>query len=327
MSKSKRTDVSGDIGEHLAAEVLAPIAIAMRCNEGMELDYNCELRAHPGCWFHVQAKGSEDPTYGKDFITSLPISRRTVEDYWLKQVHPVYVLMADVRARRVFYVRVTKENYESGDSEACTFRIPLTQELTGENVGRLMPDILANQPKMTPEEAARTAAQFQQENPLLCHDLSEIDAFLEIMRGSDQTAQMKAKVAIQTLVASSRLDSHRLESGLLEIIRNCKDRITQHHVLDTLVAIGAISAGPEVIKQIDRNTRTYEYMGLEESFRHPYIDFLFQGLARLRPPRLVEDVKRLFDHPDPVVLRGALWLTGELKLRGLNDRLLGAAKK
>jgi hypothetical protein len=123
-------------------------------------------------------------------------------------------------------------------------------------------------------------------------------------------------------VASARLESHRLESGLIEIFRNCKDRITQSHVLDTLVAIGATGAGPEVIKQIDRNTRTYEYMSLEQEVRHPNIDFLFQGLARLRPPRLVEEVKKLFDHPDPVVLRGALWLTGELKLRGLNDRLM-----
>jgi Domain of unknown function (DUF4365)/HEAT repeats len=322
MPKSKKTDVSGDIGAHLAAGVLAPIATVEARGETMELDYYCELRTHAGCSFHVQAKGSEEPTYGKDFITSLPVSRKTVENYWLRQVYPVYILMADVRSRRVFYVRVTTANYEAGTSETCTFRIPLSQELTAENVGTLMPDILANQPKMTPEEAAWTAVQFREENPLLCHDLNEIDAFLEIMRGSDQTAQMKAKVAIQTLVASSRLDSHRLESGLIEIFRNCKDRITQHHVLDTLVAIDATNAGQEVIKQIDRNTRTYEYMSLDHEMRHPNIDFLFQGLARLRPPRLVEEVKRLFDHPDPVVLRGALWLTGELKLRGLNDRLM-----
>jgi hypothetical protein len=302
--------------------VLAPIATVEARGETMELDYYCELRTHAGCAFHVQAKGSEEPTYGEDFITSLSISRKTVEDYWLKQVYPVYILMADVRTRRVFFLRVTKDNYEPGSSENCTFRIPLSQELTAENVGNLMPDILANQPKMTPEEAAWTTAQFRQDNPLLCHDLSEIDAFLEIMRGSDQTAQMKAKIAIQTLVAFSRLDSHRLESGLIEIFRNCKDRITQSHVLDTLVAIGATGAGPEIIKQIDRNTRTYEYMSLEQEVRHPHIDFLFQGLARLRPLRLVEEVRRLFDHPDPVVLRGALWLTGELKLRGLNDRLM-----
>jgi hypothetical protein len=322
MPKSKKTDVSGDIGAHLAAVVLAPIATVEPRGETMELDYYCELRTHAGCSFHVQAKGSEEPTYGKDFITSLPISRKTVENYWLKQVYPVYILMADVRARRVFYFRVATDYYEAGSSETCTFRIPLSQELTAENVGNLIPDILANQPKMTPEEAARTAAQFQQENPLLCHDLTEIDAFLEIMRGSDQTSQMKAKVAIQTLVKSARLDSHRLETGLIEIFRNCKDRITQNHVLDTLVAIRATGAGSEVIKQIDRNTRTYEYMSVHPELRHRYIDFLFHGLARLRPPRLVEEVKRLFDHPDPVVLRGALLLTGELKLRGLNDRLI-----
>ena len=323
MPKSRATDVTGDVGAHLVAVVLAPIATVEARGENIELDYYCELRTHAGCAFHVQAKGSEEPTYGKDFISSLSISRRTVEDNWLKQVYPVYVLMADVRTHRVFFVRVAKDNYEPGCSETCTFRIPLMQELTAENVGNLMPDILANQPKMTPEEATRTAAQFRQDNPLLCHDLSEIDAFLEIMRGSDQTAQMNAKVAIRTLVASSRLDSHRLEAGLIEIFRNCKDRITQSHELDTLVAIGATGAGPEIIKQIDRNTRTYEYMSLRQEVRHPNIDFLFQGLARLCPPRLVEEVKRLFDHPDPVVLRGALWLVGDLKLRGLNDRLMG----
>src|SRR3954447_21988541 len=103
MPKSKKTDVSGDIGAHLAAGVLAPIATVEARGETMELDFYCELRAHAGCSFHVQAKGSEVPTYGNEFITSLSISRRTVEDYWLKQVYPVYILMADVRSRRVFY--------------------------------------------------------------------------------------------------------------------------------------------------------------------------------------------------------------------------------
>ena len=138
MPKSKKTDVSGDIGAHLAAEVLAPIATVEPRGETMELDYYCELRAHAGRAFHVQAKGSEDPTYGPGFITSLPIKRTTVEGYWFKQVYPVYITMADVRSNRVFYLRVTCENYESGDSETCTFRIPLTQELTPENVGEMM---------------------------------------------------------------------------------------------------------------------------------------------------------------------------------------------
>ncbi len=175
---------------------------------------------------------------------------------------------------------------------------------------------------MQPEDAARYAAEYQQRNALLCHDLTEIDAFLEIMRGSDQDAQLNAKIAIQTLVQSSRLDSVRLESGLIDIFRNCKDRITQHHVLDTLVAIDATSAGPEIIKQIDRNTRMYEYRGLPPEARHAHIQFLFHGLARLRPSHLVEDVKRLITHPDPVVLRGTLWLIAELKTRGLGDHLL-----
>jgi hypothetical protein len=117
MPKSKRTDVSGDIGAHLAAEMLAPIATVEARGETMELDFYCELRTQAGCSFHVQAKGSEAPTYGQDFITSLPISRKTVENYWLKQVYPLYILMADVRARRVFYLRVTKDNYEPGSSE------------------------------------------------------------------------------------------------------------------------------------------------------------------------------------------------------------------
>jgi hypothetical protein len=314
MPKSRPTDVTGDVGAHLAATVLAPIATVERRDETMELDFYCELRTHPGCAFHVQAKGSEEPTYGQDTISSLPVSRKTVQEYWLPQIYPVYVVMADVRAKRLFCLRVTKETYEPGDSETCTFRIPLANELTAENVGRLMPEILASQPKMTPAEAAKHAADFQQRNPLLCHDLTEIDAFLEIMRGSDQTAQFNAKIAIQTLVKSSRMDSHRLESGLIEIFRNCKDRITQHHVLDTLVAIDAGNAGPEIVKQIDRNTRTYEYLSLDPESRHPNIDFLFHGLARLRPPHLVDDVRRLVNHPDPVVLRGTLWLIGELKI-------------
>ncbi len=144
MPKSRPTDVTGDVGEHLAAMVLAPIATVEKRAETMELDYYCELRTQPGCAFHVQAKGSEEPTYGPKSISSLPVSRKTVEEYWLAQVYPVYVLMADVRTKRVFYVRVTEETYERGDSKSYTFRIPLANELTAENVGRLVPEILAN---------------------------------------------------------------------------------------------------------------------------------------------------------------------------------------
>ena len=322
MPKKNPSDVSCDVGAHLAAEVLANISTVEPRGETMELDYYCELRDYAGRAFHVQAKGSVDPTYGPTTISSLPVSRKTVEEYWLRQVYPVYILMADVRNHRVFGLRITKDVYESGISATYTFRIPLSNELTAENIGRLMPDILANQPTMTSEEARELGEQFQQKNPLLCHDLHQIDAFLEIMRGSDQSAQVNAKIAIQTLVKSGQMDSHRLESGLIEIFRNCKDRITQNHVLDTLVAIEASNAGPEVIKQIDRNTRTYEYRSLSPDDRHVHMDFLFHGLARLRPTHLIEEVRNLIAHPDQVVLRGTLWLIGELKLRGLGDQIL-----
>lgn len=229
--------------------------------------------------------------------------------------------MADIRYKRVFYYRVTPENYESGDSQTCTFRIPLTNELTSENIGHLLTDICACQPHMTPQEANQMAAQFQQQNPTLCHDLNEIDAFLEIMRGSDQMAQVQAKVALQALVDASQLDSKRLESGLLEIFKNCKDRITQSHVLDTLVAIKATTAAPEIIRQIDRNIRLHEYLSQDPSWRHIFIDFLFHGLARLQPPRLDKEIRPLLHHLDPVVLKGALWLVGQLRMRGFNDRL------
>lgn len=49
---------------------------------------------------------------------------------------------------------------------------------------------------------------------------------------------------------------------------------------------------------------------------------MFHGLARLKPTHLHVDIRRLFEHPDLNVLRGALWLIGELKLRGFVDSIL-----
>ena len=55
------------------------------------------------------------------------------------------------------------------------------------------------------------------------------------MRGSDQDAQVKAKYLIKEMFESGTLDSARLVNGLLAIFQNCRDRITQNHVLETLV--------------------------------------------------------------------------------------------
>jgi len=181
MPKNRETDVTGDIGAHLAATVLAPITTVESRGETMELDYYCELRKFPGCAFHVQAKGSASPTYSHGMISSLPISRKTIEEYWMKQPYPVFVLMSDVRTGRTYYIRVSGQFYEEGTTETYTFKIPLTNELTAENVGQLTPEILEYQPQLSPEQASQLAAEYKLAYPLLCHDLDQIESFLEIM--------------------------------------------------------------------------------------------------------------------------------------------------
>lgn len=322
MPKSRETDVVGDIGAHLAAEVLTPIATVEPRGETMELDFYCELRKYPGCAFHVQAKGSSKPKYVDGFIRSSSISRKTIEEYWLKQPYPVYVIMSDTRARRTFYTRVSADTYEPGQTETYSFKIPLSHELTVENVGLLVPEILRCQLQVTPEWASEKAAEFQETHPFLCHDLDQIDSFLEIMRGSDQSLQLQSKLAIQSMAQTGLLNSQRLESELISILKNCKDRITQSHVLDTLVAIQSPNAAHEVIKQIDRNTRLYEYQSAEPMWRHTYVGFLFRGLARLKITNIREEIRRLIDHPDPNVLQGTLQLIGELKLSGFLDETM-----
>lgn len=257
MAKNRATDVTGDVGEHLAAAVLAPIATVERRGEGMELDYYCELREHPGCVFHVQAKGSVTPCYSQNMISSLPIKRSTIEEYWFKQPYPVYILMSDTRRGSTYRIRVSECSYQQGESETYTFRIPISNELTRENVGLLADEILRHQPQLNAQDAKRLAEDYRAQHPLLCHDLDHIDSLLEMMRGTDQHEQVKAKVAIQALTDDGELGSHRLENGLIAIFQNCKDRITQHHALDTLVALRATGASSEIIKQIDRNTRLY----------------------------------------------------------------------
>ena len=288
----------------------------------MELDYYCELRKYPDCAFHVQAKGSSRPKCVNGFIRSNSISRKTIEEYWLKQPYPVYVLMSDTRARRTFYIRASADTYQAGSTETYSFKIPLTHELTVENVGLLVPEILHCQPHVTPEWASERAAEFQKMHPFLCHDLDRINSLLEIMRGSDQSLQLQSKLAIQSMAQAGLLDSQRLESELISILKNCKDRITQSHVLDTLVAIQSPNAAHEVIKQIDRNTRLYEYRLSEPMWRHTYITFLFRGLARLKITNIREEIKRLIGHPDPNVLRGTLQLISELKLPGFLDEIV-----
>lgn len=322
MPKSRKTDVVGETGAHLAAEVLTPIATVEPRGETMELDYYCELRNYPGCAFHVQAKGSSRPRYVDGFIRSNSVARKTIEGYWMKQVYPVYVLMSDTRARRTFYIRVSADTYQSGSTDTYSFKIPLSHEVTVENVGLLAAEILHFQPQVTPEWASEKAAEFQRTHPFLCHDLDQIDSFLEIMRGSDQSLQLQSRLAIQSMAQSGVLDSRRLENELISILKNSKDRITQSHVLSTLVAIQSPNAAHEVIKQIDRNTRLYEYRSSEPMWRHTYIDFLFHGLARLKVTNLREEMKRLIGHPDLNVLRGTLRLIGELKLPGLLDEIV-----
>ena len=90
-----RNKVIGNQGEALVRLILLEIATVNSLTDDPGLDFHCELLDSHGSTFYVQAKGSMSPTYPGNTISSLPILRRTVEENWLKQSDPVFLMMSD----------------------------------------------------------------------------------------------------------------------------------------------------------------------------------------------------------------------------------------
>jgi hypothetical protein len=323
--RSDISDIVGDEGEDLARLALRRIAWVSEEGKDIGLDFHCQLRENPAFEFWVQAKGSEDPTYGaNNTISSGHIDRRTIESYWLEKWHPVFVFMSDTRKRQTYFLPVTGETYQPRDDNSKThvFQIPFENEITRENIGKFVAEVVRHQRVLTPNDALAWVEHYRQEHPLLHQDFDQIETFLEIMRGSDQSAQVEAKFVIKELFEAGKLDSDRLVNGLVAIFHNCRDVVTQGHVLDALIFLQARQVIPDVIGQISRNLSLPEYQRAHPEHRARYTSFLFTALVRLEARNVLPDIRAYFRHSEWHVVQEAAYACGELRLRGGGRDLL-----
>lgn len=318
MARDTEGNKTGDKGELMAELLLSEVACVNPYRRDKGLDFMCELRGHAGVTFYIQAKGSSAPTYTKTTISSLPVDCKTIEEYWFKKRDPVFVLMSDVTANKSYFVLVNQDTYKprSAEQKTYTFSIPLSNEITLENIGNFVMIVMHNQRNVNQEEVERFLEEHYEKNPELYHDLDAIDRFLEVMRGSDQEAQVETKLLLKRRFEAGTPTSSALVHGLISIFINCKDRITQTHLLDSLVILKERAVIPEILKQIERNLRLYEYRLADESRRHTYITFLFDALVRLQASNVLEEMKHFLGLKDINVNRDAIRAIGDLKLNG-----------
>lgn len=317
MGKTIQSGITGDKGEALASLLLSEIAYVNRYQKDIGLDLHCELRDNSSIEFYVQAKGSENPTYTDKSIKSLPIVCKTIEDYWLKKQHPVFILMSDTYYEKTYYLLIDKNTYKpkKEGQKSITFDIPLSNEITKENIGAFVKEVVENQPSISKKEAQEYLDEYSNKHPLLFHNLDEINSLLEFMRSSDQDEQVQAKLVIKKLYEDKKLNSRRLIEGLISIFTDCKDRITQSHVLDALVYLDVKEIIPEIPKQIERNLMLFEYRETPEQLRHVYTDFLFNVLVKLKANTIYPSIKHLLGYNDEFLTRGVIRTCGELNIK------------
>lgn len=328
MTRITEASITGDIGEFMAASLLARIATVNPFRKDIGLDFHCELCDEPSFEFYVQAKGSKKPCYSRIHrtISSLPVECKTVEEYWLPKKHPVFVLMSDATTNRTYYTVVDPETTyipTRENQKEYTFSIPLSNEITRDNVGSFVSVVIERQPGLSQEKLEHHLEEHYQKHPELYHDLDEIDRFLEVMRGSDQTAQAEVKLLLNQRFEAGMPIAARLEEGLKAIFINCKDSTTQHHVLDILLILNDRAFIPQVLKQIERNMRLYEFKpyGYEKG-RSTYTDFLFAALVKLKATHRSKELRRFLNVKDTTINRGAIRACGELGINGAISDIL-----
>lgn len=327
MGRTTEANKIGDVGEHMAATLLSRVAIVNRCERDIGLDFHCELREKPMFEFYVQAKGSESPTYTttKKTISSLSVECETIEKYWCKKLFPVFVFMSDITRNKTYYTIVDEETYKPSkeDQDTYTFSIPLSNEVTLDNIGKFRDIVVERQPNLSQEDLKLDLDEYYRKHPELYHDLDELDQLLEVMRGSDQEAQMEVRLLLKRQVEAGIPVAGRLRDGLTQIFINCKDRITQNHALKTLVSLGESSIIPEILRQIDRNIHLYEYRRHNgQGWRSPYTDFLFYALVELQATSILPDLKRFLSIKDIAVNLNAMQTCGRLKLDGAIEDII-----
>jgi hypothetical protein len=321
MGKSNKADITGDTGQNLARLLLSHVAMVNDYRKDVGLDFFCELRDDKGMTFCVQAKASLAPHRTESSISSLPVNCKTIEQYWLQGPSPVFIFMSDASRSKTYYVIVSRETYRPrARGKTYTFSVPLANEVTSENIGKFVSDVVNSQAHKSTQERESFLRHYYSENRDLYHDLDEDARFLEIMRGSDQHAQVEVKMLLKQRFESGAPISRTIRENLIDILRNCKDLTTQIHILDTLIYINERSVIPEIVKQVDRNIRTYEY--LWAGGRSHDIDFLFQGLVRFKAIGVDDDLNRFLRSKDSSILRNAARTSGELRLKKTVPNLL-----
>ena len=324
MARDVEAHKTGDKGELMAELLLSEVARVNPYKKDIGLDFMCELRAHAGVMFYIQAKGSSTPAYTETTISSLPIECKTIEEYWFMKRDPVFLLMSDVTANKTYYLLVARDTYRPrcAGQKTYTFSIPLSNEITRENIGNFVVTVMRNQRNVSQEEVERFLEEHYEKNPELYHDLDEIDRFLEVMRGSDQEAQFETKMLLRQRNEAGVPISQKLRQGLISIFISCKDRITQSHVLDALLFTNERSVIPEILKQVERNLRLYEYRWSDESRHHTYISFLFNALVRFKATNILEELNYFMRIKDININRCAIRASGELKVHGTIPSIL-----
>lgn len=321
MVRTSKADITGYRGESLLRFLLSPVASLTKPDIDVGLDFACSLHEDPSIKFDVQVKASFAPSLTEFSIISHSIKRNTIERYWLKLPNPVFVFVLDIRRGKAYYAVVNRETYRPRvRGKTYRFPVPLANEITAENIGKFVSDVVNNQSHKTEQERESFLKHYYLENRDLYHDLDEDARFLEVMRGSDQQAQLEVKMLLRHRSESGVPISHTVRDGLIDIFKNCKDVTNQIHVLDTLVHINERSVIPEIIKQVNRNIRTYEY--LWAGGRSNDVDFLFQGLVRFRATEAANDLRTFLNRKDPHILRGAARACGELRLKRNAPNLL-----
>lgn len=318
MRNNSETDRTGHKGEYMTALLLNEVASVNPYTDDHGLDFFCELRDCMGVLFFIQAKGSANPTYAEttQTISSLPINCRTIENYWLKLDGPVFVFMSDTAVNKTYYTLVDESTYKPTPGQLThTFSIPLSNEIAHDNIGRFAKVVIEKQRKRSLGEIEHYLQEHYQKNPELYHDLDEIERFLEVMRGSDQTAQIEVKSLLRQRCAAGIPIAPRLAEELKSIFINCKDSVTQYHVLDILLLLNDKRLVSQILKQIERNMRFYEFKPYgPEAGLYTYTDFLFAALVKLNAADKAKEIKRFLHVKDATINRGAIRTCGDLQI-------------
>lgn len=312
-SSENKSQKTGYTGESNARLCLSRVAFVNKYECDFGLDFFCELTQDKSQNFFVQAKSSRSPKRDENFIYSLPVRMETVKDYWLKKTYPVFVVMSDLSEMgQVYYLLVNHETlgnplYEKSE-KSIRFRIPLANKLSSfdETNPEFIQEVMTNQASQLSFEVT---------------DLEEVN-LLKIMRGSDQSKQIKVREIIKNNLKKYKAKS-AFKKALRDILIGCKDRVTQHHVLETLILLDDKKIIKEIPEQIERNTKLFDYRSAEETRKYTFTSFLFDGLVKLKAkPDIYEEIRSFLDSGEMNLIRDVIRTVGGLKIEKGVDMVL-----